>query len=180
MFLLFPWETAIVPVKLKLEYNWFSVLRGAGAELGSFCGIIYGLERGSAPGASCCELLTAILLLLSCWRDDKTMAGFRICSHTPPFLRAVMSNMRYCGAETNKSELRLGFSHLWFDKKRRKTDISQPQQISCVFVLLFTTSSWFLPSPSWCCLFIATALGSFTKPLRGVVAERENVWFDCS
>lgn len=137
-----------MPVKLKLEDNWFSVSRGAGAELVSFCGIIYGLERGSAPGASCCELLTATVLLLSCWRDDKTMAGFRICSHTSPFLRAVMSNMQYCGAETNKSELWLGFSHLWFDKKRRKTDISQPQQISCVFVLLFTTSSSFLPSPS--------------------------------
>lgn len=101
---------------------------------------LYGLERVTAAGTSCCTLLTAMLLLHPCWYDNRMKVGFRIHSQTPSFVRAIMSNICESSVEINKCELWLGFSHLWFDKERRKTDAFQPQQI-CSFVLLFTISS---------------------------------------
>lgn len=65
--------------------------------------------------------------------------------------------MCLCGVEANKIELWLGFSHLWFAREGTKTDTFRLQQIACVPLLLFTIRP--IPSPSWCCLFIAAALG---------------------
>lgn len=54
---------------------------------------LYGLERIPAPGAFCRTLLTAMLLLPSCWNDNRAKASFRIHSHTPSFLTATVSNI---------------------------------------------------------------------------------------
>lgn len=63
---------------------------------------LYGLERVTAPGASCCTLLTATLLLCPCWYNNRVKAGFRIHSDTPSFLRAITSNI--CESSRNKQK----------------------------------------------------------------------------